>query len=129
MNECLEDEGRRIAPMAMSLMGMAPPQQQQQQQQEQTHVGGGCAGETWADYTEVPKEMDRQFEALDKDGLLRPTIINPSDVWTKKAQKALLGKPQTSTLYSDDQLSETQKAFDLLDALTRSGALPVDHAS
>merc|ERR1719217_150464 len=79
----------------------APPaqQQQQQQQHESQGVGGGSAGETWTDYTEVPKEMDKQFEALDKDGLLRPTIINPSDVWTRKAQKALLGKPQTSKLY------------------------------
>merc|ERR1719428_1099854 len=108
----------------------APPaQQQQQQQQESQGVAGVSASETWTDYTEVPKEMDKQFEALDKDGLLRPTIINPGEVWTKKAQKALLGNPQTSTLRSDEQKSEKQQAFDLLDALTRSGALPVSHAS
>merc|ERR1719428_2138223 len=108
----------------------APPAQQQQQQQDESQgVAGVSASETWTDYTEVPKEMDKQFEALDKDGLLRPTIINPGEVWTKKAQKALLGNPQTSKLYSDEQKSEKQKAFDLLDALTRSGGLPVDHAS
>jgi hypothetical protein len=107
----------------------APPQQQQPQQPQQDESHGVSSEITWTDYTKVPKEMDKQFEAFDKDGLLRPTIINPGDVWTKKSQKALLGNPQTSKLYSDEQKSEKQKAFDLLDALTRSGALPVDHAS
>jgi len=122
----------RCRPPPAPPASQAPPAQQQQQQQEEDEsqgIGGGSAGETWTDYTEVPKEMDKQFQALDKDGLLRPTIINPGDVWTKKVQKALLGNLQTSKLYSDEQKSEKQKAFDLLDALTRSGALPVDQAS
>lgn len=117
------------------------PQQQQQQQDEvrpqdsaqQQDPGQGSGGvyacEPWSDYTQVPTEMNEQFEALDKDGLLRPTIINPGDVWTKKAQKALLGSTQTSMLTGEEQASEKQKAFDLLDALTRSGALNVQHAS
>merc|ERR1712118_164093 len=116
------------APSHKDACGQVQQQQQQQNQQEQaqsqeqalSHGVGGesagqSAGETWTDYTKVPKEMDKQFEALDKDGVLRPTIINPGDVWTKKAQKALLGNPQISTLYSDEQMSEKQKAFDLLD--------------
>jgi len=81
------------------------------------------------DYTQVPKEMDKQFERLDTDSALRPTIINPADTWTKKAQKALLAKPTVDTLHSDGQKREKDAAFDLLDALTKSGALPVDHAS
>lgn len=81
------------------------------------------------DYTQVPKEMDRRFEELDEDGSLRPTIITTGSVWSKKSQKALLGNPESSSLGADEQRTEKQKAFDLLDALTRSGALPVDHAS
>merc|ERR1719265_8344 len=81
------------------------------------------------DYTKVPKEMDQRFEELDEDGTLRPTVITTGDVWSKKAQKALLGKEEVSSLRADEQRTEKQKAFDLLDALTRSGALPVDHAS
>merc|ERR1712151_962623 len=57
------------------------------------------------------------------------TIINPSQVWTKKAQKALLSKPTTSTVTGDEQKKEKDAAFDLLDALTKSGALPIEDAS
>merc|ERR1719161_2609044 len=73
--------------------------------------------------------MDARFEALDVDSALRPTILSPSERWTKKAQKALLASPTTSTLGGDEQKKERDAAFDLLDALTKSGALPVDHAS
>merc|ERR1711966_213022 len=68
-------------------------------------------------------------ESLDSDGSLRPTIISPSDSWRKRAQKALLGSPSDSTLGRDEQKKEKDAAFDLLDALTKSGALPVEHAS
>merc|ERR1719160_1123308 len=55
------------------------------------------------DYTKVPKEMDQLFEELDEDGTLRPTIITTGDVWSKKAQKALLGKAEISSLQADEQ--------------------------
>lgn len=73
--------------------------------------------------------MDAQFEKLDPESCLRPTIINPGSTWTKKAQKALLAKPTTFSLDSDMQKTEKEAAFDLLDALTKSGALPIEHAS
>merc|ERR1712232_1355573 len=79
--------------------------------------------------TKVPKQMEARFESMDVDNALRPTIISPSDRWTKRAQKALLAKPTTSSLGSEDQKKEKDAAFDLLDALTKSGALPVEHAS
>lgn len=81
------------------------------------------------DYTQVPIEMDRRFEELDLDGALRPTIITPGSTWTKKEQKALLAQPSTSSLSPSEQTSEKDAAFDLLDALTKSGALTVKHAS
>mmetsp|Transcript_7071 Transcript_7071/g.22365 ORF Transcript_7071/g.22365 Transcript_7071/m.22365 type:complete len:146 (+) Transcript_7071:173-610(+) len=73
--------------------------------------------------------MDKMFEKLDTDSALRPTIIKAADTWTKRAQKALLAAPETSVLGSDEQKREKDAAFDLLDALTRSGALTVDQAS
>jgi hypothetical protein len=117
-----------------------PPQQaqprqeqpQQQQQPQQHHAGGSASSGAAAgtrDYTQVPKEMDAQFEKLDTDSCLRPTIISPGDTWTKKAQKALLATPTTSTLNSHSQKTEKDAAFDLLDALTKSGALSIEHAS
>ena len=45
---------------------------------------------------------------------------------TKHSQVELLGKPSTSTLDADAQESEKHKAFDLIDALSLSGALPIE---
>jgi len=111
-------------------------QQPQQQQQQQQQPSQPVAEEPVAvpvsndrDYTEVPRQMDEQFEKLDPDSMLRPTIISPSATWTKRAQKALLASQSTSVLGSAEQKSEKDAAFDLLDALTKSGALPLSHAS
>jgi hypothetical protein len=81
------------------------------------------------DYTQVPKEMDKQFQKLDTDSCLRPTIISPGQIRTKRAQKALLASPTTTSLGADLQKTEKEAAFDLLDALTKSGALAIQHAS
>jgi len=81
------------------------------------------------DYSQVPKEMDAGFEKLDKDNSVRPTIIQPATPWTKRMQKALLAETSTSMLGDEDVKKEKDAAFDLLDALTKSGALAVNHAS
>jgi len=81
------------------------------------------------DYTQVPQEMDEQFEKMDPDSTLRPTIINPGSQWTKRSQKSLLAPPSTESLCADDQKREKDAAFDLLDAITKSGAMELSHAS
>lgn len=91
-------------------------------------VGDGAPGDA-VDYTRLPGELDRKFEALDTDGALRATIINPGEPWTRTAQKGLLGAAKTARLSTGDQTTEKHRAFDLLDALTKSGALPIDDAS
>lgn len=35
------------------------------------------------DYTVLPKQLDEQFEQLDTEGAVRPTIINVGSAWTK----------------------------------------------
>ncbi len=82
-----------------------------------------------SDYTRIPGELDRQFERLDTDGALRATIINPGDPWTHTAQKGLLGSPKTLSLHGGEQRTQKNRAFDLLDALSRSGALSIDDAT
>jgi len=106
-----------------------PQQSQPEQIQGEPATGGVASDSVFRDYTKVPKEMDQKFEAMDTDGSLRPTIIKPAETWSKRAQKALLASPRESRLDADAQKLEKDAAFDLLDALTKSGALPVENAS
>ena len=69
--------------------------------------------------------LTRSFEALDEDAALRPTQIKTADVWQKKTRKGLLGRTSSLPMDSAEQVTETHKAFDLLDALSRSGTLPI----
>jgi hypothetical protein len=80
------------------------------------------------DFTKIPGALDKKFEALDEDSALRPTIINIGKSWTFSSQKALLADPETETLNTDRQKKEKNRAFDLLDALSRSGAMTIDSA-
>jgi len=96
------------------------------QQPLDTEEGMPTANE---DFTLVPRQLDAKFEALDVDAALRPTTIKPSDVWTKREQTTLLGTPKTNSLPEDGQKAAKTKCFDLLDALSRSGALTVEHTT
>lgn len=78
------------------------------------------------DYTRVPAMLDEKLAALDVDAAVRPTRIDVGKEWTKTSQPALLGKSTTTTLRADEQAQEKRRAFDLLDALSRSGSLPLD---
>ena len=93
-----------------------------------THLTGG--GDVCVDeYSKLPAELDRRLGQLDVDAAVRPTILTPSDTWTRRAQKAILAAVTTSMLSPSDQKQEKERTFELLDALSRSGALPIHHAS
>jgi hypothetical protein len=118
-------------PQIMPTPSVAQPSQPAQPaHREQAASSVAIAGDgDPTDYTRIPGELDRKFEALDTDGALRATIINPGDPWTRTAHKGLLSSPATTTLSAGDQRTEKNRAFDLLDALSKSGALPIDDAS
>ena len=82
------------------------------------------AGEA-VDFTQIPKELNRQYDALDEDASLRPTVIKTGERWTKRSQASLLSKLSASTVDEEQQKTERNRAFDLLDALSRSGTLPI----
>ncbi|CAE8621348.1 unnamed protein product, partial [Polarella glacialis] len=111
-------------------MGRTAPMQDSQLPTAGTSAGSEVGSR---DFTQVPRQMDERFEKMDTDSALRPTIITPAASWIKKSQKALLATPSTSALGSLEQKTEkvavSDAAFDLLDALTKSGALPLSHAS
>ena len=81
------------------------------------------------DYTAIPTQLDTKLEQLDKEGALRPTIINVGKEWTKRSQKNLLAPMTTSSVGPDQQKLDKNSCYDLLDALTRSGGLDVEGAT
>jgi hypothetical protein len=88
-------------------------------------VGYTGSNESIVDFTMMPKMLDAAIEQHDRDSALRSTIIKTSDTWTRSRQENLLTKIRSTTLRSGDIKSEKEKAFDLLDALSRSGSLPI----
>uniref|UniRef100_A0A7S3K0U3 Uncharacterized protein n=1 Tax=Aureoumbra lagunensis TaxID=44058 RepID=A0A7S3K0U3_9STRA len=75
------------------------------------------------DLTQLPKRLDTNFKILDTDSQLRPTTIKISEPWNKLSKKSILAESQNDILNTDCLAKERGKAFDLLDALTRSGAI------
>lgn len=81
------------------------------------------------DFAKIPVLLDKRLEAMDADAAMRPTKIIVGERWSKKSTKGLLGKLNEMTLHKGQQDTEKQRAFDLLDAISRSGSLPIDTAS
>ena len=81
------------------------------------------------DYTKIPIDVDKRLGTMGRENSMRPTIIHLSDDWTKKSQTTLLSKPTARSFPVDDQRVARNSAFDLLDALTKSGELSVRDAS
>ena len=134
----LRTEAAARAPPAPTTAPPAPlPRDQPPCHGEQPHSpplagsgGGADLAERAVDFTAIPAALDRLAEALDEDGALRPTVITPAEPWSKTSAKGqLLAKPTTVVLAGDALAAEKATAFDLIDGLTRSGALPFEHAS
>ena len=94
---------------------------------EQSSDGGKCT-----DLTMIPNQLDSKFEMFGPDerneGTLRSTIIETGENWTKKFKQNLLSKVKKIILTDDKKKEEHNKAFDLLDALSKSGVLPMSHS-
>ena len=86
--------------------------------------------EVVVDYRKLPAEIDSRAEKFDRNSALRSAIITPEVSWEKKFQVSLLQRTmETSTLGTEEQISQKNSAFELLDALTKSGALCIDDAT
>eukprot|EP01064_Diplonema_japonicum_P032089 TRINITY_DN595_c0_g3_i7.p1 TRINITY_DN595_c0_g3~~TRINITY_DN595_c0_g3_i7.p1 ORF type:complete len:971 (+),score=315.09 TRINITY_DN595_c0_g3_i7:34-2946(+) len=89
----------------------------------------GNVCEEKGDISKLPEKLEGRYKEFDEDNCLRPTIIKTGKQWKRKGQKALLSPAEEQVLDGEGQKEERNKAFDLLDSLTRSGALPVEEAS
>jgi len=81
---------------------------------------------TAVDFTMVPKILDLELERHDTDGAMKSVIISASKAWTRKRQENLLSPMTQSPMYDRQINAEKKKALDLLDAISRSGSLPID---
>jgi hypothetical protein len=80
------------------------------------------------DFTSIPKLIDTAIEKYDADSALRSTTIKTGHHWMRDRQTNLLTKPMVHTLNADAIKLEKNMAFDLLDALSRSGSLPLPYS-
>jgi hypothetical protein len=125
----------QAAAMPTRMMGEASVAATEANEAEESGSGtadGGAPdgdGALEIDFTRVPAELDAKLEALDTDGAMRPTKIKVGPEMRLRSQKALLGRPETSVLRAAEQEREKRKAFDLLDAVSRGGSLPLEHTS
>jgi len=100
-----------------------------QQQFNQEDEGAGYKGEhTGVDFTLIPKVLDSAVEKCEQASALRSTTIKTSSGWVRNRQYNLLSSPKKQTLGADKIKAEKNKAFDLLDALSRSGSLPIAYS-
>lgn len=80
------------------------------------------------DYSQVPSLLDLAHDKYDPDSPLRSTVITASDSWTLKSKKGLL-HPVIDSFLDGDALNKAKNdAFDLLDALSKSGSIELNHA-
>jgi hypothetical protein len=131
------------APLASASTTLAPliptqnnPIQTQQEPSSDNGMGSNYSVEYVGDMnviefdvTKLPSQLDKQFLLFDKENVVRPTILNIGKKWQKKSQTSLLGNSKDENVENEKQEKEKQAAFDLLDALTRSGALALEHGS
>ena len=89
-----------------------------------TYTKNPSSSSSPGDWTTIPKRMDATFEKFNSESL-RPTIIKAGKRWVLTRQNGLLSKPQQESFTNDKQKKAKNEAFDLLDALTRSGAMPI----
>ena len=71
--------------------------------------------------------LDKQFLRLDSDNALRTTVLKPAYPWRRTSQADLLASPSTASLSAEDAGTERDRAFDLLDFLSRSGGIELEH--
>jgi len=80
-------------------------------------------------FAAMPKILDQAIELHDKNAALRSTTIKTApDNWDRIRQENLLSKPKQSALSKAVIASEKSRAFDLLDALSRSGSLDIPYS-
>eukprot|EP00981_Chlorochromonas_danica_P016064 scaffold15460_cov368-Ochromonas_danica.AAC.1 len=96
--------------------------------EDESIVGGAALIE----YYKFPQLLDNAFDGLDTSHAVQPAILHVREDWQRRKPQALAmgkdAKPLELRPSSNDLQNEKEAAFELLDALTRSGGLLIEHA-
>jgi len=77
-------------------------------------------------FAAIPKILDEAIERHDKNAAIRSTTIQTSrSGWIRNRQENLMSSVRSKPLSRNTITSEKNRAFDLLDALSRSGCLSI----
>ena len=87
----------------------------------------GMSADQGLDFTVIPQILDQAVDKYAQGSALRLTTIK-AGAWSRNRQSNLLSNPKLIQLSVDDMKSEKNEAFDLLDALSRSGSLSIEYS-
>jgi len=80
------------------------------------------------DVTSIPTQLDEALDLLDPEGALRAaTLRAQTSEWKRTFRASLLSPPTEEMLHKEQVRGHKNQAFDLLDALSRSGLMAFDH--
>ena len=103
-----------------------PPQQGSMEEDTSAGPEESATSRSLVDFTAIPNTLDSKFEKYSGTGSIRSTIIKTdNNNWDRTRKDGLLGPPTHSKLQGLEIRAEKNKAFDLLDALSRSGSLAI----
>lgn len=79
------------------------------------------------DFTMIPKFLDQKLQEHDVDGAMKSVILSADREWDLRHEN-FLSRTISERLHGFRAEAEKKKATDLLDAISRSGELPIDAA-
>eukprot|EP00550_Attheya_septentrionalis_P012178 CAMPEP_0198303258 /NCGR_PEP_ID=MMETSP1449-20131203/56793_1 /TAXON_ID=420275 /ORGANISM="Attheya septentrionalis, Strain CCMP2084" /LENGTH=1029 /DNA_ID=CAMNT_0044005745 /DNA_START=155 /DNA_END=3244 /DNA_ORIENTATION=- len=93
-------------------------------QQKMADMRGTPSDHGVHDFTSIPRKLDMAFVKFETDAVLRPTSIEVGETW-RMIRYLSMSEPIMEPVNLESRKSERNKALDLLDALSRSGSLPI----
>jgi hypothetical protein len=93
-------------------------------QQKMADMRGTPSDHGVHDFTSIPRKLDMAFVKFETDAVLRPTSIEVGETW-KRIKYLSMSEPNSEPVSLESRKVERNKALDLLDALSRSGSLPI----
>lgn len=81
------------------------------------------------DYTQLAVSLDASIYRNNKEGAVWPTHLVLGNYWSKRFRKSVLGDFKSNFVNAEDMRRERDHTFGLIDALSRSGGLVIEHSS